>query len=189
MSNSERLHSLLSDGKLHLSVLDMVELALENNLDIAVARFNVAFAQTDVLRTQSGGAARGFTGSFQSSALYSGAIGSGVTAGGVGVSSGAGGVYGSASATQLGGGSFDPSAFFSFGWDRNTTPLGTTVVTGVPFEPIRARLTPAAYSRRSRQAPATKSCCTGSEHRTRRSRRSTTPRSQPSWDWALPSPY
>lgn len=134
MSNSERLHSLLSDGKLHLSVLDMVELALENNLDIAVARFNVAFAQTDVLRTQSGGAARGFTGSFQSSALYSGAIGSGVTAGGVGVSSGAGGVYGSASATQLGGGSFDPSAFFSFGWDRNTTPLGTTVVTGVPFE-------------------------------------------------------
>jgi outer membrane protein TolC len=134
MSNSERLHSLLNDGKLHLTIADLIELSLENNLDIAVARFNVAFAQTDILRTQAGGAARGFTGSFQSSALYSGAIGSGVTAGGVGVSSGAGGAYGSASATQLGGGNFDPSAFFSFGWDRNTTPLGTTVVTGVPFE-------------------------------------------------------
>ena len=134
MSNSERLHSLLSDGKLHLSIPDLIELALENNLDIAVARYNIAFAHTDILRTQGGGAARGFTGSFTSSALYSGAVGSGVSAGGAGVSSGAGGVSGSASATQLGGGSFDPSAFFSLGWDRNTTPLGTTVVTGVPFE-------------------------------------------------------
>ena len=62
MSNSERLHSLLSDGKLHLSLQDTIELALENNLDIAVARYNIAFSQTDILRTQGGGAARGFTG-------------------------------------------------------------------------------------------------------------------------------
>jgi outer membrane protein TolC len=134
MSNSELLHSLLSDGKLHLSISDLIELALENNLDIAVARYNIAFAHTDILRSQGGGATRGFTGSYQSSALFSGAIGSSVSAGGAGVSSGAGGISGGASATPLGGGSFDPSAFFSFGWDRNTTPLGTTVVTGVPFE-------------------------------------------------------
>jgi len=135
MSNSELLHSLLSDGKLHLSISDLIELALENNLDIAVARYNIAFAHTDILRTEGGGAARGFTGSFQSSALFSGAIGSSVSGGGAGVSSGAGGVSGGASATQLAGSlNFDPSAFFSFGWDRNTTPLGTTVVTGVPFE-------------------------------------------------------
>ena len=134
MSNSERLQSLLSDGKLHLSIQDTIELALENNLDIAVARYNISFAHTDILRTQGGGAARGFSGSFQSSALFSGAVGSSVSAGGAGVSGGAGGISGSASATQLGGGSFDPSAFFSLGWDRNTTPLGTTVVTGVPFE-------------------------------------------------------
>jgi outer membrane protein TolC len=134
MTNSERLHSLLSDGRLHLSLQDIIELALENNLDIAVARYNISFAHTDVLRTQGGGAARGFTGSFQSSALFSGAVGSGVSASTSGVSGGAGGISGSASATQLGGGSFDPSAFFSLGWDRNTTPLGTTAVTGVPFE-------------------------------------------------------
>ena len=134
MTNSERLHSLLSDGRLHLSLQDIIELALENNLDIAVARYNISFAHTDVLRTQGGGAARGFTGSFQSSALFSGAVGSGVSASTSGVSGGAGGISGSASATQLGGGSFDPSAFFSLGWDQNTTPLGTTAVTGVPFE-------------------------------------------------------
>jgi len=137
MSNSERLRTLLSDGKLHLSISDLIELALENNLDIAVARYNIAFAHTDILRTKAGGAARGFSGSFNSSALYAGAIGSGVSGSGVAASSGAGGVTGSASATQLGGGSFDPSAFFSFGWDRNTTPLGTTVVTGVPFETLQ----------------------------------------------------
>jgi outer membrane protein TolC len=134
MSNSERLHSLLSDGKLHISIQDTIELALENNLDIAVARYNISFAHTDVLRTQGGGAARGFTGSFTSSALFSGAVGSGVTSGGGGVSGGAGGTTGSASAIQLGGGgTFDPAAFFSFGWNQNITPLGTTAVTGVPF--------------------------------------------------------
>jgi outer membrane protein TolC len=134
MSNSDRLHYLLTDGKLRLSIQDTIELALENNLDIAVARYNIAYSQTDLLRTQGGGAARGFNGSFQSSALFSGAVGSGVSASGAASSGGAGGISGSASATQLGGGTFDPTAFFSLGWDRNTTPLGTTAVTGVPFE-------------------------------------------------------
>ncbi len=120
MSNSERLHSLLSDGKLHLSLQDVVELALENNLDIAVARYTIAYSHTDLLRTQGGGAARGFNGSFTSSALYSGAVGSGVSASSSGVSSGTGGASGSASATELGGGHFDPTAFFSIGWNRNT---------------------------------------------------------------------
>jgi outer membrane protein TolC len=134
MTNSDRLHTLLRDGKLQLSLQDLIELALENNLDLAVARYNIAFAYTDILRTKGGGAARGFTGSFQSSALFSGAVGSGVTSGGGGVSGGAGGVTGSASAIQLGsGGTFDPSVFFSYGWNQNVTPLGTTAVTGVPF--------------------------------------------------------
>ena len=133
MNNSDRLHYLLTDGKLRLSIEDTIELALENNLDIAVARYNIAYSQTDLLRTQGGGAARGFNGSFQSSALFSGAVGSSVTAATSGVGSSGSSVTGSASAVQLGGGQFDPSVFFQMGWDRNTTPLGTTAVTGVPF--------------------------------------------------------
>jgi outer membrane protein TolC len=133
MSNSERVHSLIRDGKLHLSIQDALALALENNLDIAVSRYSVSYAQTDVLRTQGGGAARGFAGSFTSSALFAGAIGGGVTSAGGGGGGRAGGISGGASATQLGGGTFDPSVFFSMGWDRNTSPLGTTVITGVPF--------------------------------------------------------
>jgi outer membrane protein TolC len=133
MTNSERLRSLTSDGKLHLSIQDAIGLALENNLDIDLARYQVAYSRTDIIRTQGGGAARGFTGSFASTALFSGAVGSGVSAGGSAGGSGAGGISGSASAVQLGGGTFDPSIGFSLGWDRNTSPLGTTVVTGVPY--------------------------------------------------------
>ena len=70
MSNSERLHSLLSDSKLRLSVEDAIALALENNLDISVARYNLGFAQADLLRAKSGGATRGVPGAFSSSALF-----------------------------------------------------------------------------------------------------------------------
>jgi len=138
LSNTQRLHSLIRDGELHLSVEDAIALALENNLDIAVARYSIIFGQTDILRTKGGGAARGFTGSFQSSALYAGAIGGGVTSSGGGGGGRGGGVTGSAGATQLGGGTFDPSVFFSMGWDQNTSPLGYTVVAGVPFVTTQA---------------------------------------------------
>ncbi len=134
MTNSQLLQSLMSDGKIHLTLLDIVELALENNLDIAVARYNIAYAHTDLLRTQGGGAPRGINGGFTSSALYSGAVGSGVSASTSGVSTSTGGVSGGASSIQLGGGTFDPEAFFSMGWNQNLSPLGTTVVTGVPYE-------------------------------------------------------
>ena len=79
MGRSDRSHSLVSDGKLHLSLEDTIALALENNLDIAVARFEPAYAQTDLLRTKSGGAPRGVQGAFSSSALYAGAIGGGLS--------------------------------------------------------------------------------------------------------------
>jgi outer membrane protein TolC len=134
MSNSERLHSLLSDGKLHLSLQDVIELALENNLDIAVGRYTIAYSHTDLLRTQGGGAPRGFNGAFSSSALYSGAVGAGVSASTSGVSTSAGSAYGGASPIQVGGGTFDPTVFAGTGWNQNLSPLGTSVVTGVPYE-------------------------------------------------------
>ena len=41
MENSPRLHDLIRDGKLWLSLQDAIALALENNLDIDVARFEI----------------------------------------------------------------------------------------------------------------------------------------------------
>jgi outer membrane protein len=134
MSNSQRLQSLIRDGKLQISIDDAIALALENNLDIAVARYGPAYAETDIVRTKSGGAARGVSGAFTSSALFAGAIGGGISGGGGGGQTGAGGATGGSGATNVGSvGSFDPIAGFSFGWDRRTTPLGTIAVTGVPF--------------------------------------------------------
>jgi outer membrane protein TolC len=44
----------MHDGKLYLSLNDAVALALENNLDIAIQRYNLNIADTDVLRAKSG---------------------------------------------------------------------------------------------------------------------------------------
>src|SRR5437016_849165 len=51
MENSPRLHDLIRNGKLRLSMADALALALENNLDIAVQRFLHPIAEADVLRT------------------------------------------------------------------------------------------------------------------------------------------
>ena len=49
----------MHDGKLMLSMDDAVALALENNLDIAIARYNLNIADTDVLRAKAGAAILG----------------------------------------------------------------------------------------------------------------------------------
>src|SRR5215469_5664549 len=61
-TNSPRIEQLIHEGKLPLSLQDTIELALENNLDIVVARYNVWFADTDLLRTAGGGVGRGTAG-------------------------------------------------------------------------------------------------------------------------------
>ena len=54
LSNTSRITQLLQDGKLMLSMDDAVALALENNLDIAIARYNLNIADTDILRAKAG---------------------------------------------------------------------------------------------------------------------------------------
>jgi outer membrane protein TolC len=133
MSNSERLHSLLSGGKLRLSVEDAIALALENNLDISVARYNLGFAHLDILRAKSGGATRGVPGAFTSSALFAGAIGGGISSISSGSTTSASTVTGTGGATNVGViGCCDPVAGAQFGWDRRTSPLNYTLVSGIP---------------------------------------------------------
>ena len=54
LSNTARIDQLMHNGKLYLSLDDAIALALENNLDIAIARYNLNIADTDVLRAQAG---------------------------------------------------------------------------------------------------------------------------------------
>ncbi len=54
LTNTPRIDQLMHDGKLYISMNDAVALALENNLDIAIARYNLNIADTDVWRTKAG---------------------------------------------------------------------------------------------------------------------------------------
>jgi outer membrane protein TolC len=134
LDNTPRLDNLIHDGKLELTLADALALALENSLDIATQRYLPAFAQTDVLRTESGQAARGFTGASIPGGLSAGALGVGVSASGTGSGVGnAGGITGGGGAVQVGPtGNFDPAVSFNFSWDRATSPLNTIQVSGVP---------------------------------------------------------
>ncbi|MGH9433109.1 MAG: TolC family protein [Terriglobia bacterium] len=134
LENSGLIYELIQNGKMQLSLQDAVALALENNLDIDLSRYNTAYAKIDQVRAASGQASRGINGAFSSSALFSGAIG-----GGINTSSAGGGSGGAGSATGGGGrafnigpiGSFDPVVGFEAGWNDSVTPLGTNIVTGV----------------------------------------------------------
>ncbi len=134
LANSRRIYSLIQDGKLRLSLADAIALALEDNLDIDLSRYNMAYASTDVVRAASGQATRGVTGAFQSASVFSGAVGGGIGSagsggGGGGAGSATGGTGGAFNIGSLG--TFDPFVGLTAGYDDSVVPLGTNTVTGI----------------------------------------------------------
>jgi outer membrane protein len=130
LGNSPRIDSLMRDGKIYLSIDDAVALALENNLDLDIARYNLNIAEADLLRAKSGSSILGVnTGIVQNTpgggvGGLGGTVGSGtggttVAAGGAGT-----GTNGLVSST-LGVGSpitsFDPQLTGTFQLDKNNT--------------------------------------------------------------------
>ena len=104
LANTARIDGLMHDGKLYLSLNDAIALALENNLDIAIARYNLNIADTDVLRAKAGAATLGVnTGIVQNTpgggvAGLGAQVGSGTggtSLGAAGAGAGAGGLVGS----------------------------------------------------------------------------------------------
>ena len=57
--NGTRLSSLVKDSKLYLTLHDAIALAIENNLDVEVERYNIVVANTDAVRARGGGNTRG----------------------------------------------------------------------------------------------------------------------------------
>ena len=73
LANSPRLGELVRAGKLYLTVQDAIALALENNIDLEVARYNPIVDEWNVTRAQAGGALPGVpSGSSQTSFVQSG---------------------------------------------------------------------------------------------------------------------
>src|SRR5260370_26865055 len=64
LTNSPRIDQLIHEGKLELGLQDAVELALENSMDIVVARYYPWLADTSILKTKAGGFGFGPPGAF-----------------------------------------------------------------------------------------------------------------------------
>jgi outer membrane protein TolC len=142
LANSPLLGQLIRDGKLYLSLKDAIRLALENNLDLAIARYNLPIANMDILRTRAGGSFRGVNAGVVQGTPGGGVGGFGTGAPGAGAggtTGGAGGAGAGASGlvqSTLGVGtvvaSYDPLITGSVGAEHQTTPLANQQIYGVP---------------------------------------------------------
>src|SRR5580704_15589589 len=94
LANTARIDQFMRDGKLYLSLNDAIALALENNLDIAIARYNLNIADTDVLRSKAGASILGVNAGVVLNTPGGGIGGIGATSGAStgGTSLGAGGI-------------------------------------------------------------------------------------------------
>jgi outer membrane protein TolC len=54
LTNTPRIEQLVRNGTIYLSMDDAIALALENNLDLELARYNLNIADTDMLRARAG---------------------------------------------------------------------------------------------------------------------------------------
>jgi hypothetical protein len=136
-ANSVRLGDLVKDGKIYLSLSDAIALAIENNFDIAIARYDLDIADTDILRTKTGatplGAPSGLvTGTLggSTSTLSTGGGPGGTTVGSGGAGSGVNGL----TLTTAGAGptpeSLDPSLTGNVQLERAYAPELNTLISG-----------------------------------------------------------
>ena len=142
LKNSHLLDTLIRDGKLYISLKDAIALAIENNLDVAIARYNLPIADTDLLRTKAGGSFRGVnTGVVQGTPGGGvGGFGTGAPGAGAGGTTGGAGGAGAGAAglvqSTLGIGapvqSYDPNISGNMGIEHLTTPLSNIQIYGVP---------------------------------------------------------
>ena len=150
VNNSGRIDHLLIDGKMYLSLNDAVAMALEDNLDIGIQRYNLSIADTDILRTSSGAGALGVNAGLvqgtpggttgTTSAGGTGTSTTGSTGGGVGGTTigvgGAGAGLGGIVASTIGEGppidNYDPVIAGTVSVEHATIPEANTVSTGTP---------------------------------------------------------
>ncbi len=157
LANSRRLDQLIRDGKLYISLQDAIDLALENNLDLAIARYNLPIADTDILRTKAGGFFRGVN-----TGVVQGTPGGGVGGFGTGAPSGAGAGGTAAGAGGAGAGasglvqstlgigvpisSYDPIVTGTSSLEHYTEPLANLQLYGVPQLHLNTGIVDVNYS-------------------------------------------
>ena len=145
--NSSRLESLVRGGNLYLSAQDVIALALENNLDIAIQRYGPYLAQEVLRRAQGGSGLRSVGVSIlpgpQSVSLAGVDVsGGGLADSGSGVTSGSGLVFSIGTSVP----SLDPTLTLYTNFGHNATPLTVQAVSLVPTLVTTARQFYVSYS-------------------------------------------
>ncbi len=136
-TNSTRLDDLVKEGKIYLGLSDAIALAIENNYDIAIARYNLDIADTDILRSKAGSTLRGVNSGVvtntlggSSSTLTAGGGPGGTSGGSGGAASGlAGQVFSTNSAGPLPE-NRDPVVAGTIQLERAKTPQSNTLFSG-----------------------------------------------------------
>jgi outer membrane protein len=146
LANSARLDQCIHDGKLYLSLDDAIDLALENNLDLAVSRFNLPIASMDVLRTAAGGLSLGVNTGVVQNTLGGAAATSVASSSGVG---GVGGGVGGLVQNTFGLGplvpSFDPHILARASTEHLTQPQVNQVTSGTASLKLNTIIADASY--------------------------------------------
>ncbi len=144
--NPLALRRAAARGRWELSLREAVLLALQDNLTLRAANYERAKAQTDILRTASGAAARGTSGAVISNSFFSSAIGASSHSGAGSSGSGAGSILGGVSLSIPNQGSYDPSLSFT-GMDIHAiTPVNSLVFYGTPVDEENFAAAQAGYS-------------------------------------------
>jgi outer membrane protein TolC len=155
LANSATLNSQIRDGKIYLTLRNAIDLALEDNLDMVIARYNLPIAQLDVMRGQAGASPRGVNTGVVSGTPggAGGGIGGGSGAGAGGTSGGAGGAGSGAGGlvqSTAGGGtnvsSYDPVIQMQTYVDHTTQQVGNTIIYGIPVVHLNSILADFSYS-------------------------------------------
>ena len=125
--NSVRLTDLVKNGKIYLSLSDALTLALENNYDLAIARYNLDIADTDILRAKAGSSLFGAPSSLVTNTLGGSSQTLTASGGGPGgssssASSGAAGLTLSADGAGPAPENLDPSITATISFDRQRSP-------------------------------------------------------------------
>ena len=139
-TNSQRLDGLVHNGKIYLSLADAIVLGLENNYDIAIQRYNLDIADTDLLRARAGanllGVSSGLVeGTLGGSGTNSTSLSSGGGPGGTstavgGAASGSGGIVSTTNGSGPAPEVMDPVLTGTMQLERTTTPEPTPFGSG-----------------------------------------------------------
>ena len=133
LADSPRIDRLVRDGRLYVSLADAIALALENNLDIAVARFTPLQADVDILRTRGGGIAQSAQTGVSTASTGASAVGAAgqVPGQATGITQAAGQTIGAATGGGVGTvANLDPTLTTSVGWSHNSNPQVSDFVSG-----------------------------------------------------------